>query len=78
VLQLQCVRVVCTLKKISPSEIKCFLYVIIVVLSVFHLFCAVRVVCNGGSCLNCEVIYPPRMFNIVSSFECMILLVISL
>ena len=61
----------CTVKKISPSEMKFFIHVIIVMAYVFNLFHVVTVVCNGGSCFYFE------KFNIVSSFECVIVLVIS-
>jgi hypothetical protein len=64
------ISVVCTVKKISPLEMKVFVHVIIVVAYVFNLFHVLTVVYNGGSCFS------SRTFNIVSSFECVIVLVI--
>ena len=57
----------CTVKKISPSEIKFFIHVILVTapVAVFNVFHVVTVVSTS------------RTFNIVSSFECVIVLVIS-
>jgi hypothetical protein len=54
VLQLLCVSVVCTVKKISPSEMKVFVHVIIVMAYVFNLFSAVTFVYNVGSCFYFE------------------------
>jgi hypothetical protein len=71
---------VCTVKKISPSEIRFFIYVIIAMSSVFNLFRVVTAVCNEGNddiCFYCKVKYPSRMFNFMSSIECVIFLVIS-
>jgi hypothetical protein len=53
-LQLWCISVVCTVKKISPSEMEFFIYVIIVMAYVFNLFHMVALVCNGGSCFYFE------------------------
>ena len=53
-LQLLCVSVVYTVKKISPSEMKVFVHVIIVTAYVFNVFSVVTVVCNGGSCFCFE------------------------
>jgi hypothetical protein len=39
---------VCTVKKISPSEIKFFIYVIIVMVCIFSLLHVMTVVQNGG------------------------------
>ena len=49
VLQLLCVSVPCTVKKI-PSEVKFFIFVIIVMAYVFSLVYVVTVVYDGGSC----------------------------
>ena len=43
-----------TVKKILPSEIEVFNYVIIVMACVFILFHVVTVTCNGGSCFELE------------------------
>jgi hypothetical protein len=48
--------VVCCVRTISPSEMKIFIYTIIVMAYVFHLFYVVIVVCNGGSCFYSESI----------------------
>jgi hypothetical protein len=52
-LQLCCISVVCTVKKISPSESK------------FHVVTVIEAVVSNS-----------RMFNIISCFECVIVLVI--
>ena len=54
VLQLYCISVLCTVKKISASEMKVFIVVIIVMAYVFNLFHVMTVVYNGGSCLYFE------------------------
>lgn len=42
---------VCTVNKISPLKTKFFMYVIVVMKFLFHLFHVVTVVYNGGSCI---------------------------
>jgi hypothetical protein len=49
-LQLYCVCVVYTVKKMSPSEMKFFIRVIIAMAYVFNLFLVVTIVFNGGHC----------------------------
>jgi hypothetical protein len=65
------VCVVCTVKKISPSEMKFFSHLIIVIVSVFHLCYVVTVVYSGDSCCHSKDIFLSRILNIASSFECM-------
>jgi hypothetical protein len=60
---------VCAVKKISPTELKFVIYVIIVMMFIFHLFYVVTVVYNGES-MCCKVIYQSGMVNRVSNFEC--------
>jgi hypothetical protein len=60
---------VCTAKQILPSEIKFSIQVIIVVVYVFNSFHMVTVVHIRGSCFD-------SMFNILSSVECVVALVI--
>jgi hypothetical protein len=62
---------VCTVKKISPSEIKFFIPIITVMVYVFNLFHVVEL------CIMETVVCTSRAFNIKSGFECVIVLAIS-
>jgi hypothetical protein len=73
-LQLWCISVVFAVQKITLSEIKFFIHVIIVMAYVFNAFHVVTVVYNGGSCIyfknvqHCKwfwVCYCPYDINLV-------------
>jgi len=68
--QLLCRSVPCTVKKI-PSEVKFFIFVILVMAYVFSLVYVVTVTYHGGSCFCFDNVY------IAHSFKCTIPLEIS-
>lgn len=59
----------CAVKKMSPREMKFFIYVIIVLMSIFRLFYVVTIVYNLRQFLL-QSFLSNQNVNIVSSFEC--------